>query len=121
MEVKDYTCIVCPQSCKVKLTIAGEDYCVEGNICKRGQDYVVNEYTCPKRMLTTTVKVNNGVYANIPVVSESEIERSKFFECLKYLYSININAPIKMGDVLVDNINDTGVNIVAARDMLCKY
>lgn len=117
----EYTCIVCPRSCKVNLSVLGaSDFEVDGNICKRGKEYVINEYTCPKRLLTTTVKIEKGIYRNIPVVSDNPIDRSKFFDCLDHLYSIQVEAPISEGDILVENILGTEVNIVAARDMACK-
>jgi CxxC motif-containing protein len=121
LDVKQYTCIVCPRSCKIDLTIKDDNsYEIKGNSCKRGESYVINEYTNPKRMLTTTVKIENGLYKNIPVVSDQEVEKSKLFDCLKYLYSIKVKAPIKEGDIIVENILGTGVNIIAARDMAKK-
>jgi CxxC motif-containing protein len=116
-----YTCIVCPRSCKMDLMVKGaNEFEVNGNLCKRGREYAINEYLCPKRMLTTTVKIINGIYSNIPVVSGQEIDRAKFFECLDYLYSMEVEAPIVEGDVLVKNILGTDVDILAARDMDCK-
>jgi len=121
LKVKEYTCIVCPQSCRINLTINDDGtYETEGNVCKRGRAYVINEYTNPQRMLTTTVKIEDGIYSNLPVVSEKEIVKDKYFDCLKYLYSIKVKAPVKEGDIIVKNIMDTGVNILAARDMIKK-
>ena len=121
MEKMEYTCIVCPRSCKINLSVINDsEFEVEGNICKRGEEYVINEYTCPKRMLTTTVKVENGIYANVPVVSDRAVEKSRLFEFLEHLYSIRFKAPLVGGDVLVENILGSDVNILAARDMACK-
>lgn len=116
-----YTCVVCPLSCVVELEEQGSDqYKVSGNRCKRGEAYAISEHTCPKRMLTTTVAIENGLYANVPVVSEEEIEKDKLRACLAYLYKIQVKAPIKEGDLVVENILGTNVNIIAARDMAVK-
>lgn len=116
-----YTCVVCPLSCKLSLEVSGKgDFLISGNRCKRGEAYAVSEHTCPKRMLTTTVAIENGMYANVPVVSDSEIEKSMLFDCLKHLYKIRVQAPIKEGDLVCANILDSGVNIIAARDMAVK-
>jgi len=121
MDTQNYTCIVCPQSCKIELTIHDDHtFTTTGNNCKRGHDYVIQEYTNPQRTLTTTVKINHATYANIPVVSESPIDRSKFFACLEHLYHIDVTAPVKEGDIIVEDILGTGVNILAARDMDAK-
>ena len=121
MDKIKYTCIVCPRSCKGELIIKDNgEFETQGFICKRGVEYAYNEYTNPKRMLTTTVKIKNGTFSNLPVVSSEEIEKVRLFECLDYLYSIHVNAPIKEGDIVVENILGTGVNILAAREMKIK-
>lgn len=122
MEKRSYTCIVCPRSCKGELIIKDNNqYESQGYLCKRGFEYALNEYTNPKRMLTTTVKINNGTFANLPVVGSQEVEKAKLFDCLNYLYSIQVDAPIKEGDVVVENILGTGVDILAARNMKTKF
>ncbi len=122
MEKKVYTCIVCPRSCKGELIIKGDNnYETKGFLCKRGVEYARNEYINPKRMLTTTVKIKNGTFSNLPVVSSGEIEKHKLFESLDYLYSIQVDAPIKEGDILVNDILGTGIDIIAARDMKRKF
>lgn len=116
-----YTCIVCPRSCKGELIVKdNNEFDTKGFVCKRGIEYAINEYTNPKRMLTTTVKIINGTFSNLPVVSSSEVNKDKLRECLNYLYSIQIEAPIREGDIIVSNILNTGVNILSARDMKIK-
>ncbi len=117
MKKVSYTCIVCPLSCKGTLNVIDEGYSSEGFICKRGIEYAINEYTNPKRILTTTVKILHGLYPNLPVVSQQEIEKSKLFQCLEFLHKLHVEAPVNAGDIIVENILDTGVNIIAGRNM----
>ncbi|MDO4289154.1 MAG: DUF1667 domain-containing protein [Eubacterium sp.] len=121
MEKINYTCIVCPKSCKGELAV-GDDGSLEatGFDCNNGKKYAVNEYTDPKRMLTTTVKVKGGIFNLLPVVSGDEISKSKLMDCIHSLYTIEAKAPVKAGDVVVCNILDTGVDIIAARDIKAK-
>ena len=114
---KTYTCIVCPMSCRITVEEQDGKLSVSGNTCKRGYKYALNEHTSPKRMVTSTVKVENGVLRRLPVVSDSEILKEKIKECLKVIYEVSISAPIKYGDVIVENICGTGVNIIASRDI----
>ncbi len=118
MEQKTYTCIVCPKSCSGTLTIQEDGaLCTEGFGCKNGERYAENEYKDPKRMLTTTVRIAQAPYPLLPVTSNKEISRTVFGRCLQYLYKVRVNAPVKEGDVIVANILDTGVDILAARSL----
>lgn len=118
MEKREYTCIVCPKSCRGTLTVTdNEDYETIGYECKNGEKYAVNEYTDPKRMLTTTVHLNGGAMALLPVVGSGEISKGVFQECLNVLYRIDVEAPVTAGEVVVRNILDTGVDILAARSI----
>lgn len=121
MEKREYTCIVCPKSCKGTLSIADDGGMItEGFDCKNGKQYAQDEYTAPKRMLTTTVAIENAVFNLLPVVGSGEIRRSQIPECLDYLYQISVQAPVKAGEILVKDICGSGVDILAARSLSTK-
>ena len=61
--------------------------------------------------------VKQGLLNRLPVVSDSEVPKAKIMECMKNLYEIAVIAPIKSGDIIVENICDTGSNIIASRDI----
>lgn len=113
----NYTCIVCPQSCRIAVEEGKDGLIVEGYGCKRGKEHAINEHTDPKRMLTTTVKVRNGVINRLAVISDREISRDKLKDCLELLYKIEVQAPVKDGEIIVENILGTGVNIIATRNL----
>lgn len=118
MEKKIYTCIVCPKSCKGEMVIYKDEKIeFSGYSCKRGEKYAYNEYKNPKRMLSTTVKINNAAINRLPVVSKEEISKDKLIECIDFLHTQTFNAPVKEGDVLVEDILDTKVSIIAAMDL----
>jgi CxxC motif-containing protein len=114
---KEFTCIVCPMSCSLTVYQEGDNIIVEGNSCNRGKVFGENEFINPKRMLTTTVKVEEGYVKRLPVISSDEIPKNKMFECVKKLYKISVKPPIEIGQVIMENICDTGVNIVASRSI----
>jgi CxxC motif-containing protein len=68
-------------------------------------------------MLTTTVLVSNGTLPRLPVISTGEIPKAKITGCLALLYTTKTAAPVQCGDVIVKNICDTGVDIIASRSM----
>lgn len=111
---KNYICICCPLSCDLTLTEKDGELFVSGNTCKRGSEYAKNEYKDPVRMITTTVKLTGSDKALLPVISDGMIPKKKMQECLQVLYDITITAPVKMGDVVCENILGTGVDILAA-------
>ena len=116
-ETKIITCIGCPSGCQISVTKIGDDYKVEGNECKRGEEYAIEEFTAPKRILTTTIQVISGVLPLIPVRSDRPLPKDQLFDCMDYLSTLKTQAPIKMGDVIVENILDLDANIIASRDL----
>lgn len=117
METKKLICINCPLGCNLEVSINAEngEYKVTGNTCKRGVDYAISELTNPTRIVTTSLFVLDGKYPTVPVKTSGEIPKNIIMPSMKYLANIKVNAPIKTGDVLVKNILDTGVDIVATR------
>lgn len=113
---KEYTCIVCPRSCDLVLEERDGELLVSGNGCPRGEEYAKNEYLHPVRMITTTVKLIGGTNRTLPVISSGAVPKEKLRACLDYLYELEIEAPVQLHDVIVSNILDTGIDIMAARD-----
>ena len=77
---KTLTCIVCPQGCPIDVWEEKGEIKVSGNACKRGYEYVLEEYKAPKRILTTTIRVKGGVLPVIPVRSNIPIPKEKLFD-----------------------------------------
>ena len=117
MENSTYTCIVCPVSCTIEVSRDKDGYKTSGNQCRRGERYAIAEHTEPVRMVTTTVVIKNAALPRLPVISEREIPKAKMKECLQVLYGIEAEAPVVCGDVVLENICGTGVNILAARTL----
>lgn len=111
----EYICIVCPLSCDLVVTEQDGELTVTGNTCKRGEVYGKNEYTNPVRMITTTVRLANSQHHLLPVISSDAVPKNLMTECLNRLYNMSVTAPVKAGDVIIENIMGTGVNIVSAK------
>lgn len=117
MEKRNLTCINCPMGCSIEVTMDSENYIVKGNSCKRGADYAISEMTNPKRIVTTSVFVDGGVHPTVSVKTSSEIPKKLMFECVKMLSGIRVKAPVKIGQVIAGNVFNTGVDIVATRNV----
>lgn len=119
---KNIICVACPMGCGVTVDIEdnGEILSVTGNTCKRGDTYARAECTNPVRSLATTVRVTDGIYNVVPCKSAGSLPKDKIAECMKVINSVHVDAPVKLGDVLVENILDTGINIVATNHCPAK-
>ena len=116
MEKIEMICINCPLGCMLTVEREGDDFKVSGNTCKRGVTYAVNELTHPVRTLTTTVAVANREGAYLPVKTAKPISKSKLFEAMELVNSTKATAPIKIGDVIIENMLGEA-DLVAASDI----
>ena len=118
MEVKNLTCINCPMGCALTVEMNGDEVVnVTGNTCNRGDVYARKEMTNPTRIVTSTVKVTGGKSDTVSVKTKEDIPKGKIFECIRELKNVTIQAPVQIGDVIVEDIADTGVDIVATRNV----
>jgi CxxC motif-containing protein len=115
---KEVTCVICPNSCTitVKQMKSGE-LVLSGHTCKRGEQYGTNEFTDPKRMLATTVRIKNAYIPLVPVRTSVAVSKVKLNEILDILARIEVTAPIKCGDVIVEDVLGLGANVIATRTL----
>ncbi len=110
------TCIVCPRGCNMQIEL-GDDggvLSVSGNSCKRGAAYAESECTHPVRTLTTTAAICGG--GVVPVKTTMPIPKELVFEAMEQINRVRVSPDIKIGDVIIKNILDTGADIVATAD-----
>ena len=117
---KDIRCIVCPTGCLVHVERISGELIIEGHSCKRGEVYAREEFVAPKRILTTTIRVENGFLPLIPVRSDKPLPKERLQEVLKQIALTKIKAPIKMGDLLIENVLGLEINIIASRDLITR-
>lgn len=116
MSIRDLVCIGCPMGCQLQVKLEGDKVLeVTGNTCKKGAEYGEKECTNPTRIVTSSVYIEDGIIDVVPVKTESDIPKGKIFDCVKALKGIVVKAPINIGDVVVENIAGTGVNIIATK------
>lgn len=116
MEIRVLTCIRCPMGCELT-TIINDDglVTVKGNACIRGEQYAKKELSNPLRVLTTTVRVLEGTQAMLPVRTRGEIPKEKIMDGIRQLKRIQLKAPIMVGDIIMNNIADTGIAVIATK------
>ena len=118
MEKKSLICIGCPMGCMLSVTLEnGEVTEVTGNTCKRGDVYARKEVTNPTRIVTSTVRVEGGTLEMVSVKTKTDIPKGKIFDCVKALKNVRVKAPVHIGDVILENVADTGVDIIATKNV----
>jgi CxxC motif-containing protein len=108
------TCIECPIGCEIEVEKRGEELVVTGNSCPRGKLYAENEITCPRRVLTTTVRAENGKM--LAVKTDAPVKKEEMFDLIKKINKIRVVAPITVGQIIVENLTEN-VNLIATSNL----
>lgn len=118
MVKREIICIGCPMGCVLTVELEnGIVTKVSGNSCKIGESYAQKECTNPTRIVTSCVEVEGGVEVLVSVKTERAIPKEKLFECMKGLKNVVVKAPVHIGDIIVKDIAETGVNIIATKEV----
>ena len=118
---KEFVCIRCPIGCMLKVTGQGDgNLNVTGNNCNRGEEYAKKELTNPTRIVTSTIRVKNGTQAVVSVKTKEDIPKGKINECIEALKAVEVDAPVRIGDIVLENAADTGVDVVATKNVECR-
>lgn len=117
-EIKHFklTCIVCPLGCEIEVRMEG-DKIVEiiGFTCPKGKDYAIQEVTAPKRIVMSVVKVKDGDFPTVSVKTDKPVLKELIPKIMKELAKVEVEAPVEIGQVIVENVANSGANIVATR------
>ena len=112
--IKKITCIECPIGCEIEVDFEGDKVLsVKGNTCKRGEEYATNEIICPKRVVTSTVRLASG--GVLPVKTSAPVKKENIFIVMQKINSVNCLEKVKTGDIIVKDI-EPGVDLVATAD-----
>lgn len=123
IETLKFNCTTCPSECLLTVEVereadgVAEVRSVAGNSCPRGDKFAHQELICPMRVLTTTVAVSGGDEALLPVRTAEAIPLALHTQVMDLIRGLVVNAPIRMGDVVLPNLLDTGTDLIASMDI----
>lgn len=115
--MKELTCIICPNGCSL---LIDDDLNVTGNLCPRGKQFAINEIKQPKRTVTSTCKTT---FKDIPVVavkSDGEVNKEDVIKVIVEINKVSIDKHMKIGDIVIENVLNSGVNIVISSNILME-
>lgn len=108
----ELTCILCPRGCAI---ITFEDGAVSGASCTRGEKWARQELACPLRTLTTSIRVIGGRDPLVSVRSDREVPLQQVKIIIREIHQLQVQAPITIGEMLVENPAGTACRIIATR------
>lgn len=124
IETLQFNCTTCLSECLLTVEVkrgadgaVAEVYSVAGNNCPRGDKFAHQELTCPMRVLTTTVAVSSGDEALLPVRTAEAIPLALHAQAMDLIRGLVIDAPIRMGDVVLEDLLNTGIDLIASMDI----
>ena len=118
-ETRTFVCVACPIGCPLLLTHEGREVIeIQGNACDRGAKYARQEFTDPRRALSTTVAIAGARWPRLPVKATRPIPKARVREAARLLHALRVEAPVERGRVLVrDLLGEPGNDVVACRGM----
>ncbi len=124
IETLQFNCTTCPSECLLTVEVERdangtvvEVRSVTGNNCTRGDTFAHQELTCPMRVLTTTVAASGGNEALLPVRTAEAIPLELHAQAMALIRGLVVNAPIRMGDVVLEDLLGTNIDLVASMNI----
>lgn len=113
---RELTCIICPRGCA--LTVETDENgaaTVSGNACPNGKKYGIDECTHPVRTVTSVIRVANRTNTVVSVKTEKPVPKEKIFEVMKRIRREKALAPIRIGDIMIEDL--CGTRIIATKNI----
>ena len=112
----ELTCINCPMGCRITANYDGREVTdIRGFTCARGKAYAQSEITDPTRMVTALVAVE-GTRVPLSVKTRSPIRKPLIFDALREIRETTVKPPVRIGDVVIENVCGSGVNVIATEN-----
>lgn len=116
--VSHYLCIGCPLGCRLEVEeVGGEIVEVRGQSCKKGDQFARQEHVDPRRVVTTTVAIRGALHPRLPVKTAGDVPKRLVVAVCEHLHTLTLEAPVRLGDIIVADVLGTKVAVVASRDL----
>jgi len=115
---KKMICISCPVGCHLTAKREGDtgEWVISGNRCPRGVVYAKSELSDPRRVVTATVASDSAILPRLPVRTNLPLPKRHIDALLNRLYQLQVNVPVKRGNVLLSDVENTGVDVIFSCD-----
>lgn len=115
---RKFTCIVCPNGCEIETIIENNKVVsIEGALCKKGEEYVIQEMYNPKRNIASSVKVIDGESSLVSVRLTDAIPKAEIFNVMQEIIKARIQAPTQVGQIVIKNVSNLNVDVMATKEI----
>lgn len=121
VEEQTITCIMCPLGCKIRVLQTGDTVEIKGAGCDNGREYALQEISEPSRIIMSVVPVRNSDIPTVTVKTNKSIPKEKIGRVMELISTVEVTAPIKVGDIILKNIDNMHVDIIATRNAKERY
>ncbi len=119
-ESKEIICTACPMGCHTVVERENNTLLVRGARCPRGERYVKEEADDPRRIVATTIKIQNGNIRRLPVKTSRPFPRDQIRALVQAISPLEVSAPVKRGEIIKSNLFGENIDLVATRDVPLK-
>lgn len=118
---REFTCIICPNGCEIQAELKDNTVVsLTGHTCPRGEEYVRQELTDPRRNIATTVLVKGGELPLASVRLTSPIPRDQIFAAMEEIRKISLEAPVEAGTVVIPRILGFESDVIVTKSVSRK-
>jgi CxxC motif-containing protein len=117
VKTREMVCISCPLGCRLAVREEAGAILVEGNKCSRGEQYAREEILAPKRVVTATVWIRGARSVRLPVKTSAPLARELIPGLLNEIYRWQLEAPVRLGQKLMEDIGGSGVDLQSTRSV----
>jgi len=118
---KNLVCIVCPNGCQVEALVEETPVLklveVNGCTCEKGVDWVEQEIINPMRTIASSIIVEQGIFKLVSVRTDVSIPLGKIFDVMADIKKKRVQAPVSIGDKLIEHPAGVPCNIIATRNV----
>lgn len=112
------TCIMCPLGCKIKVELENDEIKdLVGHACENGMEYAEQEVSSPTRTVMSVVKCVKGDYLTVSIKTSEPVKKDKIDAVMGAVSNIEVEAPVRVGDKIIEDVCGLGVDIVATRNV----
>lgn len=109
-------CEICPVGCELTLDPSMPEK-ISGNRCGRGREFAEKKLRSEEMFVTGRICVLNGNMSHLPVVTSQQVSSSISGQILAALFDLEVEAPIRNRECIVENIAGSGADLLAARSI----
>lgn len=115
---REFTCIICPNGCEITTEYEGETVlAVAGASCPRGEAYVRQELTDPRRTIASSVTIQGGTLPLASVRLDKPVPKPRIMDVMAEIRRVKLIAPVHSGDVVIENVLGLDSNVILTRSV----